>query len=307
MLKNLKVWQKLTCIGLSFSLPIAVLLFFVVQGIDANIHFAQWEQYGNTYQRPLEQLLQHLAEHRLLAHRLLDGSKHLQDDLARTGAQIEADFQALLAVDSTLSEALQTTADGLAKRKREHVQLRTVQQEWQALKAQLVSLQPAASDERHVHLIGDIRTLICHIGDTANLILDPDLDSYYLMDVTLLALPQMQDRLQAVLAYGEGILQRQAITLEERVQLSVYAALLKQSDLDRINVSTQTALNEDQNFYGVSERLQKNLPPALQTSTAALEAFIGLTQQLAQTDGVVLEPKAYVSSGMQALAASFAT
>ena len=36
--------------------------------------------------------------------------------------------------------------------------------------------------------------MITHVGDTSNLILDPDLDSFYTMDMTLVALPQTQDR-----------------------------------------------------------------------------------------------------------------
>ena len=41
-----------------------------------------------------------------------------------------------------------------------------------------------------VHLLlADIRSLMAHVGDTSNLILDPDLDTYYLMDAVLLKLP----------------------------------------------------------------------------------------------------------------------
>ena len=48
--------------------------------------------------------------------------------------------------------------------------------------------------------------MITHAGDMSNLILDPDLDSRYLMDATLLGLPQTQDRLATVTAYGTRIL-----------------------------------------------------------------------------------------------------
>jgi len=112
--------------------------------------------------------------------------------------------------------------------------------------------------------------MITHVGDESNLILDPDLDSYYLMDVTLLALPQMQDRLATVMAFGEAALKRQPISKQERTQLAVYAALLKEADLDRTVSSAQTALNEDANFYGTSESLHRRIPPALQEFRAPL-------------------------------------
>src|SRR5256886_10844306 len=53
-----------------------------------------------------------------------------------------------------------------------------------------------------------VRTIIMHAGDTSNLILDPDLDSYYLMDATLVTLPQTQDRLGVIQAFAQSVLAR---------------------------------------------------------------------------------------------------
>ena len=55
---------------------------------------------------------------------------------------------------------------------------------------------PQHVQDQYTSFVATIRTMITHAGDTSNLILDPDLDSYYLMDVTLLALPQTQDRIR---------------------------------------------------------------------------------------------------------------
>ena len=183
MLHNLKIWQKLAMIGLAFSLPIAVLLFLVIKGINDNIRFSQWEKYGNEYQRPLEKLLEHIAQHRLLAQRSLSGDEWLKGELASKQVHIEEDFEALVRVNRRLGATLQITDEGLAKRKREHDRPTTMQREWQELKTQLASLTPGTSNDLHTHLIGDLRTLITHVGDTSNLILDPDLDTYYLTKV----------------------------------------------------------------------------------------------------------------------------
>src|SRR5207253_2745297 len=112
----------------------------------------------------------------------------------------------LVAVDAKLGAELQFTDEGLAKRHREHFRVQTVRGEWQRLKAELSQLTAESRAEKQLHLVADIRTMITHAGDTSNLILDPDLDSYYLMDATLLALPQAQDRLAAVMASGEAVL-----------------------------------------------------------------------------------------------------
>ncbi|MBC8095875.1 MAG: methyl-accepting chemotaxis protein [Akkermansiaceae bacterium] len=121
--------------------------------------------------------------------------------------------------------------------------------------------------------------MITHSGDTSNLILDPDLDSYYLMDITLCALPQNQDRLGKVTAtVGEWL--RKSETAGHKAEIAVMAAMLAESDRDRIVGDAQTVLNEDKNFYGVSESLQQKLPVAIGSYKAATEGFIALLQRI---------------------------
>jgi signal transduction histidine kinase/CheY-like chemotaxis protein/HPt (histidine-containing phosphotransfer) domain-containing protein len=292
-------------ISFFFMIPDSVLLCLFLFSINDNIRFAQWEKYGNEYQRPLEELLDQLPQHSLLARRVLAGDQQSIDPLGETEARIDAAFADLAAVDARLCDKLQFTDEGLAKRNREHCRVRNVQREWNELKDQRQNLTPEACTEQHLHLLADVRTMITHAGDTSNLILDPDLDSYYLMDVTLLALPQMQDRLAKVMAFGEAVASRGTVTHDERNQLSVYAALLKESDLDRIVGSTHTALMEDQNFYGPSESLQRNVPPLLAEFTQASQEFIDLTQRLAASDGLQTQPEEFLAAGAKARQASF--
>jgi len=282
--RNMKVWQKLVLIGLAFSMPIAVLLTFLVKGIEKDIQFGAWEKLGNEYQRPLMRLLDHLSQHRLLAKRASGADEGLRQGMTGLRTQIDTDFETLAQIDRRLAVPLQTTDEGLAQRKREHYHVSTLKKEWQDLKGRFAAGDVKAIDDSHVHLIGDVRTLISHVGDTSNLILDPDLDTYYIMDVTLLALPQEFDRLQEVAAYGEDVLPRGNLSRDERVQMSVYAALLKQSDLDRVNGSMQTALTEDKNFYGVSPSFQRNMPPVIRENTTATETFIALLQKIATAE-----------------------
>ncbi len=51
---------------------------------------------------------------------------------------------------------------------------------------------------------GAIRALITRMGDKSNLILDPDLDSYYVMDLVLLKVPDLMDRVAEIAAYVRG-------------------------------------------------------------------------------------------------------
>jgi PAS domain S-box-containing protein len=301
---NLKVSHKLMLISVFFVMPDALMLYLFITGINTNIEFARMEEKGNAYQRPLEDLLEFIPEHRLLARQVADG-KSPGEPLALIQKRIDAAFDELEVVDARIGADLQFTDEGLAKRKREHCRVSTVRGEWQELKTHLTEFTAPDLAEQHQHLVNDVRTMITHAGDLSNLILDPDLDSYYLMDATLLALPQTQDRLARVIAHAETVLRQPVISPEERQQFAIEAAMLKEADFDRIVGSLQTALNEDPNFYGVSPTLQARLPEALREYSACAEEFTKLTKHLSNAEPGSLTPEAYLAAGTKARETSF--
>jgi len=302
---NLKVSQKLMLISIFFVLPDSVMLYLFITAINDNINVARLEQKGNQYQRPLEELLELIPQHRELAQRVLDHVPGSGEAMARKAEQIDAAFQELAAVDSRIGVELQFTDEGLAQRHRENYRVQTVRADWQHLRDQITKLDQAACAKRHLDLVAAIRTMITHAGDTSNLILDPDLDSYYLMDATLLALPETQDRLAAVMASGEAVLKQRDVTPQDRQQFAIYATLLQEADLDRVEGSVKTAVREDPNFYGVSPTLQEKVPPALDEYKAATEKFIRLTKRFVYLDKVDVTVEEYLEAGNKARDASF--
>lgn len=306
LIKRITVSHKLTIISLAFSLPITVLLYFYVSTINANIQFAALEEMGNQYQRPLEQLLDQLGQHQLLSLRQKTGQMGLDTQLRGAASEIDKAFVVLEAVNRRVGQNLQFTDEGLAKRKREHATVVKVKGKWDSLSQGATKLTAAESNQQHAAVITDIRTMITHAGDTSNLILDPDLDSYYLMDCTLLVLPQTQDRLISIISHGLEVLKEEKLTQEQRIQLAVDASLLEQSDLQRTLASAQTAITEDPQFYGVSESLQSNLAPKLRDYQAANDDFIKLLRAASESEMTSTSPEDFVIAGMRARDASFA-
>ena len=58
----------------------------------------------------------------------------------------------------------------------------------------------AMGDARYTLLVADIRALIDQVGDASNLVLDPDLDSFYLMDTEVRDIPESADLIGQALA-----------------------------------------------------------------------------------------------------------
>ncbi|MDX2154081.1 MAG: methyl-accepting chemotaxis protein [Bryobacteraceae bacterium] len=249
MINKLTLRHSILLVVTAFALPMAGLaLYFALTGVTKDIRFATSERYGNAYLRPLL--------------KILDGvQRHQAGDLRRGAEIVEEGLRQLETVHAAYGKALQFTAPALAARQREHLTLTTLRSEWSAASGQAPGGAPA---RLYAHLVADLRGMIAHVGDTSNLILDPDLDSYYLMDITLLALPQAQERLGALAATE---------SLPENDRL-VQAALIRTSDLDHIKASLSSAFNEDANFQGVSSTLQPRLAPRLAQYASASESLL---------------------------------
>lgn len=273
-MKKLPLSLRLFLNILVFSVPIVVLTYLMYDSQAVNIKFGEKERLGNALQIPYENLF------KAVTHAKLTGSV----------AEIEAPLANLEKVLGTVSEPLQFTKEGLASRKRDI--------------ADFTYLKEALNSKRWDDAIASIKTGIGQLGDTSNLILDPDLDSYYLMDITLLALPQMQDRLQSILAAKKKLLENHNVA-DVQIQAALYAAMLSESDLSRVIADSQTSINEDGNFYGTSDSLQKNIPSAVEALKSKTDTFVQLLTSLSK--GIAVDEQSFITAGTAALDQSFDT
>lgn len=270
ILDRLRVSQRLMLMSATFLVPLAVMAFLIVRAVNKDVTFGRLEVMGVTYHKPLTNLLDALGRRRAALQR---GSTSGRSDnaLQVETARVDEALVALDAAQQQYGDTLQFTRDGLSQRQREHVTWPTIRQEWIAAKGLTDSKEALA---RHTHLIADVRTMITHVGDTSNLILDPDLDSYYTMDAVLVALPQTIDRLGSAfdLAHASAASAKEAGT--QRTPMAVMAALLEESDAARIAADFQTALNEDANFNGTSDSLAPTIKPLLATYVEANQGLV---------------------------------
>jgi len=287
-------------ISAAFTLPLLVTVSLVVTTINAGIHSSCLELDGNAFLRPLEDLFDALTAHRQAA--LTSASDTRRTPSNDTARRVDEAFDRLRDVRDGLGDALRFTPAGLKQRKREHVALETVRSEWANLKSSSTG-DVATLDARYAHLIRDVRTMIAHVGETSNLILDPDLDSYYTMDATLVALPQTQERISSIGGFAQELAARGRATGDERVRLTVMAAFLKESDLDRVQADADLALNGDANDRNASESLHKNLRPAVTSYAHATKALIAAMEASARGGD---DFAAIVTAGATARQISFA-
>ncbi|KYG70629.1 hypothetical protein AZI85_01455 [Bdellovibrio bacteriovorus] len=257
-----------------FTLPIVVLTVLMYRSESVNVDFSLKEYEGNELQKSYETLWQELV--------------HLQ-----LGTENKSSEEALQKLESQYhirKDLLQFSDAELAKRKREN--------------ASLQALSSLIKEKKWNEAISSVKTAITHLGDTSNLILDPDLDSYYMMDISLLALPQMQDRLANIMGNLDALYVNGS-DVDRRIQAALYATQLEESDLNRIIADSQTAINEDPNFYGISSSLQERIPAEVSLLSGTVKEVINKLRALSRGESV--ERAALFQSSMKALDQSFAS
>ncbi|HEY9619727.1 MAG TPA: PAS domain-containing protein [Crinalium sp.] len=280
--------RKLSCMQVNlvallllFILPFAIVVYQLVTEIDLRIDFAQQERYGNAYLQPLEQLLSDLPKNELLVHRYLS-QRGSQEEVVQYQAQVDRDVEALAIATQPIGAQLQTT---------EAVQ--TIQQKWQQLKQQIANARANSDDDQriqqlHAGVTAEIRQLISQIGDTSNLVLDPELDSYYIIDAIALHLPEGQDLLGQLWLLGDYVVNRQALTPDQKIRLTLLMGLVQE------NINTTRNGLAIAFRHNATQTLQPALEAPLKAAVTATAEFLAtINQAIAQSKTVQVQPIAY--------------
>ena len=177
---------KIFLIVAIFSLPIGVLAYPLAANYTPQIASAQLELAGNSLQKPLMKALYGLTTSSNILQKC--GDSGCESELRTQAASVSSGLDEAEALNIQVGTDLATTSDGLAKKNQKDLAIDHLQAEWKALAA---SSEKISSPAERAELAGgydrlalQIGQLVGYVGDSLSLILDPDLDSYYLVDVT---------------------------------------------------------------------------------------------------------------------------
>lgn len=275
----MRITSRLTLSVVFFMLPLGAGAYLYTSAMQGQIATAEQEKRGNAYQRPVMELLLAALEHRQAALLAFSGDNTSRANLNNLASNVDVAFVRLRDAQMKLGEALQFTKSGLESRGRGNLAFHKMETKWKSLaeKASYVPYEQLAGD--YASFIADIRGVIAHLGDTSGLILDPELDSYYLMDATLLALPQAIDRASGVTIDATArSLAGSADSPDAKVEFAKQAALMAESDRARSEADFDTAYKEDKNFNGRSPGFKTNTEGKLAAYKAASMAMERLLQ-----------------------------
>jgi sigma-B regulation protein RsbU (phosphoserine phosphatase) len=287
LMNRLSYPQKFILIGFLFAMPLTLVTYLFISEINSRIEFAQKEIYGNEYLRPLRQLREYIPQLQLLNYQRFNPSLGNSQAAADLETKIEANFQALENTDRRLGRILDTSE-----------KFDRLYQKWQNFQLRRRDWSLETYDVLYQNLLADTNRLSDRVGDTSNLILDPDLDTYYLMDATLLKLPEMQKILGDIRLLSQKISLTSGATAEERAQIIALSGRLQQINRD-------LAANME---VGFSNNPRGNLRSRLGDS---LKSFNLQAKQLSKqldkliTTTAFVQYETYVAESEQVLDSSF--
>lgn len=280
-------------------------MYTTVKPYLAAIEFARLEIDGVRYQRAVEAVFKGVGTHALLQKGLTKASPEFLQKLETAESGILESLRALESINNELSERLRFSEQELIQRKRANFNFKQVKAKWDEIKTFKGAADSELSWQKHLEMVSLLRGMITHLGDTSNLILDPELDSYYLGDITLGGLPQTQEHLLDIASNLYRIQKSNRVGVEDQVWAAQKLVHLGEMDLERIKGDAQTSVAEDGNFNGESPSLKKGLVPASADFIKTLEDFKAQIDVVAHGKLATVEASDFLEKSIQAYNASF--
>lgn len=270
---KLTIGRKLELIGAMFALPLAFLVYSVIAEKQIAIDFARREISGNHFLTALTTV--QLTLQRNTAARL--------DEIAGLrsagSGRVDADADAANAIDriaAASSEFADVSVDPAF--------VAGAVNDARAFLAGSGRLGAEALAKRHAEAVAKIRSLIAHVGDQSNLILDPDLDSYYAMYVVVVILPEITDRLMDLSVLTSAISAKKTPSVEDRVEFLILMGQLESARQELVK-SVESAYRGNPDG-----RLKTSLDPDYRAATATLGYLSdGMKALVLQRTGIPVE------------------
>jgi methyl-accepting chemotaxis protein WspA len=266
--------------SLIFALPICILLYYMISGFNLNIDFARKEIQGSRLLTPLVRLTELIPTHQLLVRLYLQGDTSVQDKIEKSAKKIDEAFDTLILEGRKYEINLKIDLKSLKAVELEKIYYSDILKIWQELNKNWRNISVVQNDIEHETILHPIKVLAKRVGDTSNMILDPDLDSHYMMDVAIIAVPKTLGKLSEFLLFGESVIFKGFRSREDTVKFAVFAATME-DDLERVRQNIATALKEDNKYYGASNSLQTNMPAALSQYESAVIPFLVVLKRFA--------------------------
>ena len=197
VMNRLSVQGKMALLGVIAMVPVIVLAYMLNGRIETEINLTRKETQTVPMVMPARHLMQAVQAHRGVSQTVIGGNTALAGRLSELQAKVAAALKDGNAVDARYGAALGTTEAW-----------RALRQDWDEVQTKAVTSGAEDSFRLHTAYIERVRDFITSISDRTNATLDPELETFYLMDVFVGRLPTLAEDAGRARALGRPVRHR---------------------------------------------------------------------------------------------------
>ncbi len=287
LMNRLSYSRKMVVISAIFILPLLLTLHLLITEMNQGIELAEKERNGIEYIKPLRQIMQHLPQHRGMTNAHLKGATGFKTRILEKRREIAEDVTAIDAIDARLGQTLNTS-----------VRWNDIKQAWRDLRENAFNLSAEESFKFHTDLIADVLALLVHVAEQSELIHDPTLDGYYLMNAIVNKLPQVTENMGQARGFGAGIAARGGMNTADIIQMTLLLGRIG-SNMEAAAAGLHTAFEHN---TSLRDRLEEPLGRAMSAGMGFVSTSRG---ELMETDTITIDSKRYFSAGSAAIGATY--
>jgi len=197
--------QKFLLMGLMFLCACTVLLHALFSGLSHTQAHLQSELQGNTLVPEVSRAVRLVQQHRGVSAEVAGGRTSMEPLLTHKDQEADAALRQLFLSLAVMPQILP--------------EVTRIQADWQRILAVGRSWGVEENFTQHNRLIEAMLRLQIRIADSSGLILDTEVNTHYLVDITVTHLPELLERLGKIRAYGTGILADRKVSEERKYEL----------------------------------------------------------------------------------------
>lgn len=194
LLNNLRYPQKFLLISLVFLIPLLGLGYLLQAEMVSQIRFVESERQGladiDLTRRPLALIQQH----RGLAAGYHGGNPGFLSDMRSKAVELD---QAVSNLDRLVGSGAGSTE--ITEK------VRAIQRDWPRISGSVIEMSMAQSFDAHTALIDKLFGLTGLLAENSNLILDPEVDTFYLIDLVVSQLPSLTESMGQARGIGASV------------------------------------------------------------------------------------------------------
>jgi methyl-accepting chemotaxis protein len=261
-LKNLKITTRLIISSATFLLPIVMMLVLVISIANTAIQRGRKEQWGISCLYPIADIYQAIPLFLRISFELDSADRpQVYRELAKTVDALERYYRnGLPAGGGSGEQRGQENSVSVARGGHRYISVNTLREDLDILLASDKEKLPRS----YAGFIRDLRALIAYIGDVSGLMANPEGGSFYLGEVSLLSLPQVQDRIIEITNQIQIAAIRESFSQESRKELESDLILLSMAEHPRLISSLETV---------IAETLESEFSAEAQAIASALDTY----------------------------------